>query len=129
MSKKEKFKKIVDMDVRKHGIKKLKIALTKTKWLNKYEPDDINTDILEELYKKISKKYKGYISFIQYAGDNSWSIEIRHSKTCEWIYRIYGLTLFECMAKVILVCYGFFKLGINFKDENTRKGVKNKYED
>lgn len=105
------------LDIRVEGNKELlQRALSKTKWLEKFSPKEIEIEVLETLYKKVVKKYDGGIAYVQNAGDDSWSFMIRNHKTNAWINTIYAYTLFEGMAKTVLVLYGYYIRGMKFKD-------------
>jgi len=110
--------KIVILDARiPENLDLIKLALSKTKWLEKYSQDieKITLSVLERLYEKIVEKYDAQIAYIQPAGDNSWVIMIKNNKTHAWITTVYSKTLFEGMAKAILALYGYLVKGINFK--------------
>ena len=105
---------IADKYEKEENIKRLKIALTKTKWLEKYKPEEIDISVLEKLYRKVTNKYPGRIGYIQNAGDDSWAFMVRHEETGQWIHTAYAITLFEGIAKTILILYGYFIKGIKF---------------
>ena len=110
--------KIVMLDARApENLALIKVALSKTKWLEKYSQDTekITISVLEKLYEKIVEKYDAQIAYIQPAGDNSWAIMIKNNKTHAWVTTVYSKTLFEGMAKAILVLYGYLVKGTNFK--------------
>lgn len=97
---------------------KLQKVLTKTKWLEKYgdKPQEITLDKLQHLYNLLSHKYTASIAYIQPAGDDSMCCMIKNSETHQWIETIYFISFYECLAKVILVFYGYFIKKLNFKD-------------
>ena len=109
----------IDVDGNKEKIQK---ALSKTKWLERFKgnPENITLELLEKLYKKIVKKYEVRIAYIQNAGDGSMCCMIKNFKTHTWVETIYFVSFWECMAKVILVQYGYCKKGIKFKDKGEK---------
>jgi len=115
--------KLLVLDLRVEGNEELlKTGLSKLKWLERFEADEITIDVLEKLYSKLIKKYPAHIGYIQDAGDNSWVFMIKHKETHTWINTVYGITLFEGMAKTILTFYGYFIKENPFHD--TKRGNK-----
>jgi len=96
---------------------RLRTALTKTKWLERFSQKELNIEILEKVYRKAAKKYCGSLAYVQSAGDKSWAFMIRNDESGAWIHTVYAITLFEGLAKTILVLYGYFIKEMNFKDE------------
>lgn len=100
--------------------KRLQKALSKTKWLERFadNPEDITLEVLESLYRKVITKYPAKIGYIKSAGNGSMLCMIKNYETHKWIETIYFISFWECMAKVILVQYGYCILGIKFKDKD-----------
>lgn len=118
--KQEKLKSIIRLDVREDkNRQKLVKALLKTKWLKKFDLDAIeSTKLLEKLYRKVIKKYPGHISYVMSDGENqTWALMVKNSDTGEWIFTVYAVTLWEGLAKVLLVLYGYHILGYKFRNE------------
>jgi hypothetical protein len=116
-----KFEDIVGIDCREAENKqKLRKALTKTKWLERFTPDEIDIEVLEKLYKKVANKYPVRIAYIQNASNDSMLVMMKNIESNAWIYTAYFISFWECMAKVILVMYGYIIMGINFKDKDRR---------
>lgn len=95
--------------------KLLRTVLSKTKWLDRFSPDEITIEVLEKLYSKITKKYPGRIGYVQPAGDDSWVFMVNHVETGEWINSVYAKGFYEGLAKSIIVLYGHFIKNIPFK--------------
>jgi len=115
-------KKALILDCRKEeNVDRIKQILTKTKWLEKFAdtPENLTLDVLERLYKKVIKKYPAQIGYIQNAGDNSWAFSLKHTETHEWLYTIYAYTLWEGIAKSLIVLYAVFIKNIPLEE---RKG-------
>jgi len=109
---------ILSFDIRVgENNKRLRTALTKTKWLERFSPEELTIEVLEKIYRKVIKKYPGSLAYIQSAGEDSWAFMVRQEETGAWIHTVYAITLFEGIAKVILVMYGYFIKGLTFKDE------------
>jgi hypothetical protein len=108
------------------GVEPLQRALSKTSWLEKYaeEPSEITMAILESLYKAVVKKYPGGIAYISHSNQTSWAAMIKHNTTHAWIETVFFITFYECLAKTLLVMYGYFVKGIKFKDVPTGKETK-----
>ncbi len=118
-----KLKEIIDIDCRaSEGVEKLKRALVKTSWLDRFEPEQITIEVLEKAYKKIEAKYPARISYISNAGDNSMLAMIKRTDNHRWIETVYFISFWECMAKTILVLYGYFIKGVKFKDKEKVQG-------
>lgn len=102
------------------GKARLQKALSKTKWLERYaeQPEAIELEVLESLYKAVVKKYSGGIGYIQNAGDDSMVCMIKDYTDHNWIHSIYFVSLWEMMAKVILTLYGHYIKGIDFHNNN-----------
>lgn len=118
-----KLQEIINVKFDEQGEKILRKALSKTKWLERFSenPKEIDLLVLEKLYRKIIKKYKVGIAYIQNATEKSMLCMIKNYETNQWVETIYFINFWECMAKVILVQYGYCIKGINFKDKE-RKG-------
>lgn len=101
---------------------KLQKALSKTKWLERFadNPEDITLEVLESLYRKVITKYPAKIGYIQSAGDGSMLCMIKNFENYHWIETIYFISFWECMAKVVLVQYGYCIKGINFQDKERK---------
>lgn len=106
-------------------IELLQRVLSKTSWLNKFEPEEITLQVLEKLYWKIVRKYHARIAYIQHAGDDSFIAMIKLDVGSLWLESVYFIGFFEGMAKAILVLYGYFIKGINFKCERAYNEIKN----
>lgn len=100
------------------GIELLQKALSKTSWLEKYaeEPTEITMAVMESLYKAVIKKYSGGIAYISRSSQTSWAAMIKNNTTHAWIETVFFITFYECLAKTLLVMYGYFVKGIKFKD-------------
>ena len=113
-----KLKELIRKEIKTESDKALlQLALSKTKWLQKYKPEDITLELLEKLYYKLTHKYPVRIGYIQNAGDDSFVCMLKHSQSHEWIETIYFIGFYECMAKVILVLYGYIVKGLKFEGE------------
>lgn len=111
---------ILQLRIDQRGNKeRLQKALSKTKWLERFadSPEDITLEMLESLYRKVITKYPAKMAYIQSAGDESMLCMIKNYETHQWIETIYFKSFWECMAKVILVQYGYCIKGINFQDK------------
>ncbi len=112
--------KIVDLlalDVRKTGsTKKLAEALTKTKWLRKFEAESLTVEILEKCFMKVTSKFPAHIGYIQKAGDESWAVMLKRTDDGKWITTVYAISLFEALAKSLIALYAHFEKGIEFHD-------------
>jgi hypothetical protein len=97
---------------------KIRKALSKTKWLERFEPEEITIEKLSSLYMAVTKKYPGRIAYIQHASEKSMVAMIKNTKTSAWIESIHFIDWFECVAKVLLVLYGYFVLETYFKDRD-----------
>lgn len=109
----------IALDCRADGSKLLlQKALSKTSWLEKLSemPSDITLEMMESLYRKVKKTYPVTIGYIQESNTDSMICMVKNSETHEWIETIYFQSFFEMMAKVILVLYGYCKLGLKFKE-------------
>ena len=95
----------------------LRKALSKTKWLEKLDPEDISIEILLKVYLKVMKKYSVKIGYIQHSDEESFIAMIKSTETHHWIKTIYFVSWFEGMAKIMLALYAYTILGINMKDE------------
>ena len=115
MSKKRMtIEKAILLDLREQDNKALlKVALSKLKWLERFSPEEITIDILENVYKKVISKYPAQIAYIQ-SGSDSWVIMIKNTETHAWVNTVYSLTLFEGMAKTVLTLYAYFVKEIVF---------------
>lgn len=106
---------LIIMDCRlPEDMAKLKRAVNKTKWFERFDFEDITPSTVEEGYLKVEKKYKIRIGYIQKASELSWCIMLK-DKDGKWIESIICHTLFEGMCKTILVLYGYLVKGIKFK--------------
>lgn len=102
---------------------RLKKALSKTKWLEKLDPEEITIEKLESLCKQVSKKYPIHVAYIMNHKDGFSTAMIKNSKTNSWIETVYFQTFFELAAKSILVFYGYIVKQMDFKD--TLRGALN----
>ena len=107
----------------KENFTKLRKAVLKTKWFSRFSLEELTTDVLEEGYKKITKKYPVRIAYIMNASERAWSIMIKRSDSHVHIHTISALTLHEGFCKAILVLYGYlvkgkpFESGSSYLDE------------
>lgn len=114
-----KFQDIIRLDYSsEENQRKIKKALSKTRWLERYDPDEITIEVLSKLYMKVVKKYPGRIAYIQHASENSMVVMVKNTKTSAWIESAHFQSWYECVAKVILILYGYFILEINFRDQD-----------
>lgn len=97
-------------------------VLLKTTWLERFKPEDLTVEKFEELYNKVRKKYPGRISYIIPAGGSGEGINEKatrvsygccliNTKTQKKIGMIYFVSVWECLAKSILLLYAYFVKG------------------
>lgn len=101
-------------------------VLLKTTWLERFQPEDLTVEKLEVLYNKVRRKYPGRISYILPAGGPedvkgtginekapqiSYACYLINSKTQQRIGLIYFISVWECLAKSILLLYAYFVKG------------------
>lgn len=110
--------KVLLLDMRKkENEDKIRSLLVKTKWLAKFEKEELTVEILEKCYRKVTKKYPAYLSYIMSCSEESWSFMLKNSDDHKWIETVYAITLFEGLAKILIVLYGHFVKNMAFKYE------------
>ena len=115
-------KKVSDLlvlNINKKGSKeKLAKALSGIKWLKRFEPEEITVEILEKCFLKVCKKYPAEIGYIQKAGDDSWAIMLKRTDSGKWIATVYAITLFESLAKALIILFAHFEKEIAFHHDD-----------
>lgn len=110
-----KVEKVLSIDIRKPGSeKKLRQILAKLSWFERFAPEDITLDVLEKCYLKVTKKYPGELGYVLSSGDKSWVFMVRNSETGDWIHSVHAITLWEGLAKCLIVLYAHFIKNIPF---------------
>lgn len=107
----------INMDCRlPENMAKLKRAVNKTKWFERFDFEEITPSTIEEGYLKVEKKYGVRVAYIHKVSELSWGIMIKDAEH-KWVETVYCNTLFEGMCKVILVLYGYLIKGMKFKTD------------
>ena len=98
---------------------KLRKALLNTKWLRRFEPEEITIEVLEELMQKVLTKYPIKMNIMKLSHE-SYSCCIVNSETNAWVETIHFKYFQEMVYKLILVLYGYCVLEILFMEEVQR---------
>lgn len=106
-------------DVRKEGVwEELHELLFKIPPLKKYGPvGKVPLESLEKMMQMFNDKYGIQLQYImafpQLVEKNkemfSYSCSIKEKDTHQWIGTVYGLTIYECFVKMVLLSYGHAK--------------------
>ena len=114
----QKERKIKDLLICKWPLDKPKLrkALLSTKWLKRFEDEEVTFEVLEELMQKVLSKYP--IRFnITKVSEKSYSCCIINREANNWIETIYFKYFEEMVYKALIVLYGYNILGIKFMED------------
>lgn len=113
-------KEILNLDCRiKENKETIQKVLRKIKPLSKCSDEyDIPIEAIEKAITVMCKKYTLYISNLSSDTQSNeknliWSTSVRNDKTFECIAFIYGITLYELLAKIAIAMYAEIKKGIS----------------
>lgn len=104
-----KISQIVELDIKIEGNKEiLESAMLRLPFFKDLEVEEIASDSIEKVLRKISKKYLlgiGYIFYNPIGGYYTVSINTYDTHKC--LKTVYGMSLLEVLQKVILFSYAY----------------------
>lgn len=109
---------ILNLDYReKENVKKIQKVLLKIKPLMKFSDEEvIPIEALDKIIYLICKKYKVWVRSIMQSPKSSdygniWSCQIVDTDTLDTIQEIYGITIYEVFAKVVIYLWSVKEKG------------------
>lgn len=112
--------KVLYLDCRvEDNVRRLKKSLMKLPLIK--STDDLNTDNLEIIIKKIEKKFMVHLAYIMRSVvdcEDHYSGMIKYETTGSWIRTIYGQSTWEVYAKAVFFLY--------FYIEDERRKMRNR---